>query len=74
MDDEIEWAPLPTRYAVDSDGRIGRVQERYAGSVYLRPPGGGREWAVAPESLRRPTNEEMAQVRVFTTPVLAVES
>ncbi|MFC8583165.1 hypothetical protein ACFUGD_01105 [Streptomyces sp. NPDC057217] len=70
---EEQWAPLPTRYAVDKDGRIGRVQERYAGSVYLRPPGGGKEWAVPPEELRRPTEDEMREVRVYTTPVQAVE-
>ncbi|AVH95860.1 hypothetical protein C5L38_12890 [Streptomyces sp. WAC00288] len=70
---EEQWAPLPTRYAVDKDGRIGRVQSRYLGSVYLRPPGGGKEWAVPPEELRRPTAEEMNRVRVFITPVQAVE-
>ncbi|MFG3498643.1 hypothetical protein [Streptomyces sp. NPDC047928] len=42
--------------------------------MYLRPPGGGREWAVPPEELRGPTPKELDQVRVFTTPVLAVES
>ncbi|MFI9123819.1 hypothetical protein ACIGW0_31260 [Streptomyces bikiniensis] len=70
---EEQWAPLPTRYAVDKNGRIGRVQERYLGSVYLRPPGGGREWTVPPEELRRPTEAEMRQIRVYITPVQAVD-
>lgn len=72
MDEEVKWAPLPTRYAVDDQGRIGRVQERYAGSVYLRPPGGGKEWAVAPESLRAPTADEIETIRVLTTPVQGI--
>ncbi|MFE5828674.1 hypothetical protein ACFQ8W_00130 [Streptomyces sp. NPDC056508] len=72
-DVEEEWAPLPTRYAVDKDDRIGRIQARYAGSVYLRPPGGGKEWAVPPEELRRPTEEERERIRVLTTPVRVEE-
>lgn len=71
---EEQWRPIKSRYAVDAEGRIGRVTERYGDSVYLRPPGGGREWTAAPESLRQPTGEEMAAVRVYTTPVPAVES
>ncbi|WP_251066107.1 hypothetical protein [Streptomyces sp. ISL-36] len=49
------------------------MDRRYEGSVYLRPPGGGREWAVPPEELREPTPEEFDQARVLTTPVPAVE-
>lgn len=71
---EEQWRPTKSRYAVDDEGRIGRVQESYIGSVLLRPPGGGKEWSVAPESLRQPTADEMTQVRVFTTPVPKVES
>ncbi|WP_265867355.1 hypothetical protein [Streptomyces sp. SKN60] len=41
--------------------------------MYLRPPGGGREWAVPPDELRAPPSEELGRVRVFTTPVPAVE-
>lgn len=59
-----------TRYAVDTaTGKVGVIQERYAGSVYLRPPGGGTEWAVPPERLRHLTREEEARVRVLDTPV-----
>ncbi|WP_369147112.1 hypothetical protein [Streptomyces sp. R44] len=72
--DDVEWAPLPTRYAVDSHGRIGCIRERYAGVVYLRPPGGGREWTVPSQFLRQPTEEEMAQVRALVTPAPAVEA
>lgn len=71
---EEQWTPAKSRWAVDRDGRIGRVTDRYEEDVYLRPPGGGREWTAAPESLRQPTDEEMAKVRVYTTPVPAVES
>ncbi|MEF9881568.1 hypothetical protein [Streptomyces sp. P9-A4] len=71
---EEQWQPAKSRYAVDGDGRIGRIVDRDEGSVYLRPPGGGREWTVAPETLRQPTSDEMTQVRVFTTPVPKVES
>ncbi|MFF1479629.1 hypothetical protein ACFVYD_19070 [Streptomyces sp. NPDC058301] len=58
-------------YVADTanDDRIGVVQQRYEGSVYLRPPGGGTEWATAPEALRTLSPEELAQVRVFETPV-----
>ncbi|GGP51607.1 hypothetical protein ACFH04_01105 [Streptomyces noboritoensis] len=59
------------QYVVDTanDNKIGVVQWRYAGSVYLRPPGGGTEWATAPEALRHLTPEEMARARVFDTPI-----
>ncbi|GGP95793.1 hypothetical protein [Streptomyces melanogenes] len=57
-------------YVVDTaSGRGGVVEERYEGSVYLRPPGGGTQWATAPECLRRPTREELARARVLDTPV-----
>ncbi|ROQ27111.1 hypothetical protein EDD98_6768 [Streptomyces sp. PanSC19] len=66
---EAQWQPTKSRYAVDSEGRIGRVVDRYEGSIYLRPPGGGREWTVPPEELRPPTQAEMREIQVFTTPV-----
>lgn len=58
-------------YVADTanDDRIGVVQWRDAGSVYLRPPGGGTEWATEPEALRRLTDGELAQARVLDTPV-----
>ncbi|MET7756791.1 hypothetical protein ABZT27_19130 [Streptomyces sp. NPDC005389] len=68
------WQPAKSRYAVDAEGRIGRIVDRYEGSIYLRPPGGGREWTAEPETLRQPTADEMAKARVFTTPVPAVDS
>ncbi|OAR25689.1 hypothetical protein A8W25_09025 [Streptomyces sp. ERV7] len=49
--------------------RIGIVRQRYEGSVYLCPPGGGTEWATAPEALRHLSPEELVRVRVFETPV-----
>ncbi|MFI6690044.1 hypothetical protein [Streptomyces sp. NPDC050485] len=37
------------QYAVDMDtGNVGEIVAGHSGSVFLRPPGGGREWAVAP--------------------------
>ncbi|MDT9691363.1 hypothetical protein Q5762_24060 [Streptomyces sp. P9(2023)] len=72
MAEEV-WRPATRKYAVDARGKLGRVTGRYPGSVYLRPPGGGREWAVPPEELRAPTETELAQVRVLITPVPAVE-
>ncbi|MFE9123021.1 hypothetical protein [Streptomyces sp. NPDC007172] len=58
------------RYAVDRDtGRVGEIVGRYAGSVYLRPPGGGREWAVAPHRLRPPTELERRRAEIYGTPV-----
>ncbi|MFG2769789.1 hypothetical protein [Streptomyces sp. NPDC048350] len=67
-----ELRPAFRKYAVDSTGKVGRVTGRYLGSVYLRPPGGGKEWSVPPEELREPTEAELARIRVFTTPVQAV--
>ncbi|MCX5385223.1 hypothetical protein [Streptomyces sp. NBC_00083] len=61
----------PAEYAVDTanGNRVGVVQERFEGSVYLRPPGGGAGWATSPEALRPPTPAELARVRVLDTPV-----
>ncbi|MER0447871.1 hypothetical protein ABR738_25515 [Streptomyces sp. Edi4] len=58
-------------YAVDTanDNRIGVVQERFEGSVYLRPPGGGVEWTTRPEALRHPSATELVQAHVLDTPV-----
>ncbi|WP_229849172.1 hypothetical protein [Streptomyces melanogenes] len=47
------------RYKVDRSGKIGKVVGSYLGSVYLRPPGGGLEWAVRPDTLRDPTPQEL---------------
>ncbi|MEU3608620.1 hypothetical protein AB0E83_24725 [Streptomyces sp. NPDC035033] len=66
---EEHWQPAKARYAVDRDGRIGRVTDLFAGRACLVPPGGGREWEVESEELRRPTDDEAARIRVLTTPV-----
>lgn len=61
----------PLAYAVDTDtNRLGQITARYSGSVFLRPPGGGREWAVAPDRLRPPTDTELRVARVYGTPVV----
>ncbi|MDV9187837.1 hypothetical protein R6L23_06355 [Streptomyces sp. SR27] len=51
--------------------RLGRVSRSQVGCVYLRPPGGGAEWAASPEDLRAPTEGEWSTIRVLTTPVPA---
>ncbi|GAA4072302.1 MULTISPECIES: hypothetical protein [Streptomyces] len=69
-----EDAPESTaEYAVDTanDNRIGVVQERFEGSVYLRPPGGGVEWTTPPGAMRPLSPVELARVRVLDTPVEA---
>ncbi|MFE3688257.1 hypothetical protein ACFXPM_34190 [Streptomyces sp. NPDC059095] len=59
-----------TRYAVDvATGKVGEVMAEHPGSVYLRPPGGGREWAVAPAQLRPPTETELRAARIYDTPI-----
>ncbi|MFD9562431.1 hypothetical protein [Streptomyces sp. NPDC059994] len=65
-----KWTPTRGSYAVDTaDNRIGEVRRLFKGSAYLVPPGGGVEWAVQPEALRRPTTAEVERARVWTTPV-----
>ncbi|GAA0599783.1 hypothetical protein GCM10010394_31590 [Streptomyces crystallinus] len=64
------WVPTTGTYAVDTtSGRIGEVRKLFEGSAYLVPPGGGAEWAVAPDKLRAPTNHEAFRARVWTRPV-----
>ncbi|WHM40252.1 hypothetical protein [Streptomyces sp. BPTC-684] len=63
------WNPAMGSYAVDTaDSRIGEVRRLFEGSVYLVPPGGGAEWAVPPDRLRQPTDAEVWQARVWTSP------
>ncbi|MEU9096415.1 hypothetical protein [Streptomyces sp. NPDC048361] len=61
----------PTQYAVDMDtNKLGEIMEAHHGSVFLRPPGGGREWAVTSSRLRPPTAAELRMARVYGTPVV----
>ncbi|MFG2717274.1 hypothetical protein ACGFW5_03060 [Streptomyces sp. NPDC048416] len=71
IDRTEEFAEGTAEYAVDTANgdRIGVVQARFEGSVYLRPPGGGAEWTTAPEALRHPSAAELVQARVFDTPI-----
>ncbi|RSS44242.1 hypothetical protein [Streptomyces sp. WAC08241] len=72
-----KWVPTAKSYAVDTSGgasRFGKVTRCSEESVFLRPPGGGAEWAALPEKVRRPTDAEWAQIRVVTTPVRVVGS
>ncbi|MFF3159346.1 hypothetical protein [Streptomyces sp. NPDC057910] len=60
-----------TQYAVDMEsGKVGEIMAEHPGSVFLRPPGGGREWAVAPGRLRPPTDVELRVARICNTPVV----
>ncbi|MFE9117106.1 hypothetical protein [Streptomyces sp. NPDC007172] len=65
------FAEGTAEYAVDTanDNKIGVVQDRFEGSVYLRPPGGGVEWTTPPEALRHLSAAELAQAHVLDTPV-----
>ncbi|MFI0978140.1 hypothetical protein ACH4SP_14220 [Streptomyces sp. NPDC021093] len=59
-----------TTYRVDSTGKLGEVvAEDPAGTVWLRPPGGGAEWSVQPDDLRVPTADELKTARLLSTPV-----
>ncbi|MET9363422.1 hypothetical protein ABZX93_21245 [Streptomyces sp. NPDC006632] len=75
MDSTIDradgFAEGTAEYAVDTanGNKVGVVQDRFEGSVYLRPPGGGVEWTTPPEALRHLSAAELAQTRVFDTPV-----
>ncbi|MEV6547536.1 hypothetical protein AB0M57_02360 [Streptomyces sp. NPDC051597] len=71
MPDENGPAERPATYMADTanDDRIGVVQHRYEGSVYLRPPGGGTEWATSPTALRPLTPTELHRARVLDTPI-----
>lgn len=63
---------METEYVVDQDGRLGKITGRYLGYAYLRPPGGGKEWRVRPESLRKPTEQELASARILSTPATSM--
>lgn len=61
---------METRYKVDGGGKVGEVVEQDpAGTVWLRPPGGGAEWAADPDDLRDPDSAELARARLLNTPV-----
>lgn len=60
-----DGAPTTGTYAVDTtNDRIGEVRRWLEGAVHLIPPGGGHEWAVHPDQLRKPTGEERARALV----------
>ncbi|WMX46893.1 hypothetical protein [Streptomyces roseicoloratus] len=64
--------PVAGEFVADvSNGvtRLGRVTRHESGSVYVRPVGGGAEWAVSPGNLRPPTEGEWASVRILANPV-----
>ncbi|UED88465.1 hypothetical protein K4G22_14145 [Streptomyces profundus] len=44
--------------------QVGRVMAHLSGRVYLRPPGGGREWTASAEDLRPISASESLRARV----------
>ncbi|MFI8878450.1 hypothetical protein [Streptomyces sp. NPDC055243] len=51
--------------AVDiATGRVGVVMERGPSRVYLRPPGGGKEWETEHGSVRKANPHEELQAKV----------
>lgn len=51
--------------------RLGKVTAWDGEFVHLQRLGGGSAWRAAPSTLRRPTEDERALIRVLTTPVTA---
>lgn len=49
---ETDGRPEVGTLVRDADGRIGRLMAYTRARAWLRPPGGGREWDVDPESIR----------------------
>ncbi|GCD44082.1 hypothetical protein ACFYWU_12360 [Streptomyces chrestomyceticus] len=45
-------------------GRVGQVMGHEGPYVQLRPPRGGKEWDVPPDSLREPTAAEALSAKV----------
>ncbi|WP_171167496.1 hypothetical protein [Streptomyces sp. I05A-00742] len=46
-------------YVVDTrSAKLAQVMARVGPRVYVRPPGGGREWEAPPEALRLATRDE----------------
>lgn len=43
---------------------VGRVVDRWLGTVYLRPVGGGKEWTASPEELEPVTTSDVLSPRV----------
>ncbi|MFR9725661.1 hypothetical protein ACL02R_20170 [Streptomyces sp. MS19] len=47
-----------------SHDRIGRVMAHLSGHIWLRPPGGGREWTALPEDVQPVSASESLRQRV----------
>lgn len=47
----------------DATGRIGRLMAYTRARAWLRPPGGGREWDVEPETITEITDRDSAGAR-----------
>ncbi|MGW6267488.1 MULTISPECIES: hypothetical protein [unclassified Streptomyces] len=62
---DSEAVPDVGAVAVDTaTGRVGVVMEKGPSRVYLRPPGGGKEWEAEQGSVRRADRHEELQVKV----------
>uniref|UniRef100_A0AAU2VHP9 Uncharacterized protein n=1 Tax=Streptomyces sp. NBC_00003 TaxID=2903608 RepID=A0AAU2VHP9_9ACTN len=49
---------------MDSQKRVGHVMDRWNGRLQLRPLDGGREWDVAPETVRPAPRAEVLSAAV----------
>ncbi|MFI5795151.1 hypothetical protein [Streptomyces sp. NPDC051677] len=55
--------PVGTVMKDTARDKFGEFRERLGGRVYLRPVGGGREWAASPDVVRQATYAETKRVR-----------
>ncbi|QLE75904.1 hypothetical protein FGW37_05545 [Streptomyces rectiverticillatus] len=46
------------------DDKLGEVMEQRGSLIWLRPPGGGREWHCKPSDVRPATKDELAASEV----------
>ncbi|NUS15651.1 MAG: hypothetical protein HOY69_30370 [Streptomyces sp.] len=51
---------------VDSDGQVGKLVARIAGTAWLRLPSGGREWTSPAEQVRAVKASELLSASVAT--------
>ncbi|MFI8328789.1 hypothetical protein ACWEPA_03025 [Streptomyces filamentosus] len=63
------WTATVGEIVADEGGKIGRVTARFAGLVYLRPLGGGREYYRWPEEVRRLRPSERQAIEEETAEV-----
>ncbi|MEU8955678.1 hypothetical protein AB0C93_15380 [Streptomyces sp. NPDC048518] len=60
---DAEEFPVGTWVVDGTRQRLGRVMGHEGPYIQLRPPGGGREWDVRPESVREAVEHEILRAR-----------